>query len=602
MLSGENAATLMDGINMGLVDESAVFSMVNNMDYLEKGTALGGDSGVILPFKVDFGNADSVFNGVSQYEMFLSKYGPELVKDAEKNPALAKDLMSFTGQLYNQNNLFHHNKFSREDDDGLVTSHAYREYKNTLPHFYSLATGLGVIETQRFNPALGNAEDRKSGTYNLVTRLDVSTGNITTQPVDMNNIPGGYVGDEGMDALAFHHEMQQGGSQIFSNMDYFSYSSDESANIQSINDGAKLLAANAQDFENLEGSLSLNTITNTTAVINSIGSAYRDDTGYIVYDEGKIRRAFFSIVKQDPEYVGKPPNQQTNVSGTKYMQDVEGYNVSEFREQSGANTESLKMLYELRNVQVEYGKTGLVAAAQKTVIGAVAQGKQLAQLFSKKAEYDEIGLNNSAIYKDDGTSAASLQKVAKEVLGLSDIEKISRIEALKLTLAARMARAVDPSGRLSDQDFRIQLQRLGQTGILTSQKGVLQNIDVVIEEFEAREKEFNDLNSILGKSNITVEDRRFIRATKMAKKAIRKARAAQYRPTSTDEPLIGTQKDDGETKEINIIQIDDPVLDPSVSFAGPDGGTMEVYTFGGKYYIQQGNGFMEAPMGDLIIN
>ena len=61
-------------------------------------------------------------------------------------------------------------------------------------------------------------------------------------------------------------------------------------------------------------------------------------------------------------------------------------------------------------------------------------------------------------------------KTAEKVLGLSRIEQLSKMDALKLTLAAKMARAVDPSGRLSNQDFEIQLQRLGSTSGLAMKR------------------------------------------------------------------------------------------------------------------------------------
>jgi hypothetical protein len=94
------------------------------------------------------------------------------------------------------------------------------------------------------------------------------------------------------------------------------------------------------------------------------------------------------------------------------------------------------------------------------------------------------------------------------------------MDALKLTLAAKMARAVDPSGRLSNQDFEIQLQRLGQTGIFTTQEGSLEKLKVVLEEFEARDKNNAMLRSIINKDEITVEDRRFIKAYNFVKTTV----------------------------------------------------------------------------------
>ena len=62
-----------------------------------------------------------------------------------------------------------------------------------------------------------------------------------------------------------------------------------------------------------------------------------------------------------------------------------------------------------------------------------------------------------------------------------------------------MARAVDPSGRLSNQDFEIQLQRLGQTGLFTSQVQAGASLGVVIKEFKRRQRRLEILHEVASK-------------------------------------------------------------------------------------------------------
>jgi len=60
-----------------------------------------------------------------------------------------------------------------------------------------------------------------------------------------------------------------------------------------------------------------------------------------------------------------------------------------------------------------------------------------------------------------------VERVNKDLdLGIN-LEAMTEADVLRLTLAADMARAVDPSGRLSNQDFEIQLRRLGATKLGT---------------------------------------------------------------------------------------------------------------------------------------
>ena len=55
-----------------------------------------------------------------------------------------------------------------------------------------------------------------------------------------------------------------------------------------------------------------------------------------------------------------------------------------------------------------------------------------------------------------------------------------------IALAADMARAVDPSGRLSNQDFEVQLRRLGQTGFFSSKISESAALSTVIDDFKKR--------------------------------------------------------------------------------------------------------------------
>ena len=84
---------------------------------------------------------------------------------------------------------------------------------------------------------------------------------------------------------------------------------------------------------------------------------------------------------------------------------------------------------------------------------------------------------------DADTSLQDLQAVVEKVRPGVDLGAISEAEAIRLTLAAKMARAVDPAGRLSNQDFEIQLRRLGEYNFSTPQ-GIAAAIRLVKKEFE----------------------------------------------------------------------------------------------------------------------
>ena len=65
---------------------------------------------------------------------------------------------------------------------------------------------------------------------------------------------------------------------------------------------------------------------------------------------------------------------------------------------------------------------------------------------------------------------------------ISSSTNFSAIDALKLSVAADMARAIDPNGRLSNQDFSIQLSRLGG-GAFSSKEQTMAKLMLVRDEF-----------------------------------------------------------------------------------------------------------------------
>jgi hypothetical protein len=66
-------------------------------------------------------------------------------------------------------------------------------------------------------------------------------------------------------------------------------------------------------------------------------------------------------------------------------------------------------------------------------------------------------------------------------------EKVARLQAMRITLAFQMARAADPSGRLSNQDIEQQFVKLA--GNFGTEKAALSGIQVAIDEFKTKAEE-----------------------------------------------------------------------------------------------------------------
>ena len=126
--------------------------------------------------------------------------------------------------------------------------------------------------------------------------------------------------------------------------------------------------------------------------------------------------------------------------------------------------------------------------------------------------------------------------------------RYARFEALRIALAFQMARAADPSGRLSNQDIEQQLARLG-TNTDTVQ-AMAARIQLVIDDFELKMARYGGIVDMVGDGSgrATVRSRKFIKGAialdRLAKKADFTGFADYTRrgalPTSFDPPSEGS--------------------------------------------------------------
>ena len=220
-----------------------------------------------------------------------------------------------------------------------------------------------------------------------------------------------------------------------------------------------------------------------------------------------------------------------------------GLNREQVIEQYDASQTALQQLKKLDKLLAKDNTpTGLRAAMQQVGFGIFGEGGQLSQFFG-------------SFETEEGTDANSLSQVALNAGFLSKeaAQNLSVIDSLKLSLAAQMARAVDPSGRLSNQDFEIQLRRLGQTGLFTSKPQARAGLGQVISDFEDNTRRLEVLHEV---ATVRADefDKREIRMLK-ADAVVRRIEKANYRPAAAS-PAAGEAPAAGEPKT-------GLVLDPS---------------------------------------
>jgi len=213
----------------------------------------------------------------------------------------------------------------------------------------------------------------------------------------------------------------------------------------------------------------------------------------------------------DNRYFSKP-QKITNMTknGRQFLKDEMKYTDKEIQAiQDGYrySMETVTMLDQLAELEATElsDTTGFARVLERIVLGAGEQIKQVTGLADDLFGKNDVFTGN---LKGNDVNSDSLGNIAVAMVKSGQLQlqdgteikdgklvNISKVDALKLALAARMARAIDPSGRLSNQDFEIQLSRLGNA-LLSSPETIQGQLALLRDEFTANLERNTVLNAI----------------------------------------------------------------------------------------------------------
>jgi hypothetical protein len=168
----------------------------------------------------------------------------------------------------------------------------------------------------------------------------------------------------------------------------------------------------------------------------------------------------------------------------KFFFDAVGLSQKDFDEKFLATEATTNDLDDLMSVEGNLNTTpgGLARTLQQffgsiTVTTGVAD--QLSNIFSSGKNKDDV---------TEESLMERVQKIKNEPGNniASALADMSKSESIMIALAANMARAVDPSGRLSNQDFEVQLRRLGASGFFRSKIAQVSQLQNVMSDFKGR--------------------------------------------------------------------------------------------------------------------
>jgi hypothetical protein len=539
MLDPTKAAQLTYSNTQGLVTMSDVYSAVNVMDDVENSTILSPN--LKLPFTIDITDGGKTQDTLLNFDSTLAGQNFDILIQGLEQDQIARDkLESITRSVFTNQNTYYH-KLNSFDGTGNFLENKYYDYSKGAPNFKRLTDYFGITGTSRYDdvPEMVSTSELTSGRPLGDNEFVVKVGDdSTTAPVTFKNLAGEYgVPTErltnGLEVIADIQDMN-GPQHVIYNAQELSYGDQTVAyDVANTARAAILASTGAQNLPNLNIQEDQVTMDKVTKVVSKFGGGtpennYSDEN---VFD---VKQSIFAITKIESQYETAPPSTMTGISGSDYAISKK-INISEFTNQYSATQETVKMLKQLRALYEVQDETGLYLTLKRFGIGVVVQAKQFSTMFNDP--------NSDLLNKNlkEKTTMGSLQKVLENLK--YDIKNLSTIDALKISLAAKMARAIDPSGRLSNQDFEVQLQLLGDSGFFDLGKtGRQGKLDQLIKEFSSREKDMTDTNDIINKQEITAEDRRWLTATASYRKIDRYrkdmlAAQDQYADQDTEDDL-----------------------------------------------------------------
>jgi short subunit dehydrogenase-like uncharacterized protein len=163
-----------------------------------------------------------------------------------------------------------------------------------------------------------------------------------------------------------------------------------------------------------------------------------------------------------------------------------------------ASDKAITQLNQLRNIIEKTDRTGATFTLSGVVANLFGDGGQVSQLATA------LGFSRGEDAKEYDSTISYYQKQFDK-LDMQSAEGQQR--ALKVGLAFALARAEDPSGRLSNQDVEAQLARIG-LGAITSVDSALAALDQVLFETKELQSYYQTFSGLTGDTPITAQQQR----------------------------------------------------------------------------------------------
>ena len=297
--------------------------------------------------------------------------------------------------------------------------------------------------------------------------------------------------------------LPKGGSRhhLMSRMGEFSYNENPNLQAQGMIHSAALLQLGIQDFKKSPDARAAV----SDYLINTVAQGDPDA------NVDKLIAAIYPIYQKNFQVDAMDDLLGSTQTPMEYL-GTKRYNDTRGTYEAADNVDKLgERLFKLRSE----GKTsGIWRAVTEGIVGLTSSTGQLSQ-FSQSV----IGMGSGVTDANDArnivsidgknytqTTSESIAAIATKY-GYSASERIGEMQALEFNLAVQIARAADPSGRLSNQDFENALKQVGRAGAFASLETDLSALKTTIEVNRDKKKKLQRVYDLTNKNVVEREDK-----------------------------------------------------------------------------------------------
>jgi len=423
--------------------------------------------------------------------------------------AAAKSVAAYINTNFAQEQL---NRFKTENKDQSVVI-SKDLYGNAFEFLDTLQAGLGVPNSENKQAILSAEID------NISTEVGPRPENsiyVRGMKVEQGNKPGGFVTlkqQEYEDINFLAGRLNLTVDELTANLPNYSYSdTDINQQINGLKNGARLLRAGVLDFGNPTQSATAKQ--NVTDILQDISLKAGDDA------ENAIMSAMYVVSNLLPKDPAESLLSSSTEQPIKTGADVLGSQQAAdgITKRFDAQNNVIKLATQLRENRKLLGTSGAARIIQKGLVGlfsSTGQVSQIAGFFASQTDKNHDGtMGKSAVTEE---SLMSRYASYAKTRGYNLEKVMTESQVLEFNLAVQIARAADPNGRLSNQDFENALKTIGTDGLFSSLEMDIGALDTTIEIYTKRRDNLKYIAGIAASKNVSPKQVQALNAYRLYK-------------------------------------------------------------------------------------